>query len=76
MPNASSTAQLALNLTSRLDRPVVDKTGLMASYAYSVTWSLEDVFTAVQEQFALKLKPQKASMDTLVIDRAEAPSTN
>lgn len=79
-----STAQLALDLAARLDRPVVDKTGLTGLYAFSVTWGLEnarlipnpDIFTAVQEQLGLKLEPQKLPMDMLVIERAEPPSTN
>jgi uncharacterized protein (TIGR03435 family) len=79
-----SMAQLAVDLTSRLDRPVVDQTGLAGLYAFSVTWGLDnarlnpnpDIFTAVQEQLGLKLEPQKAAFDVLVVDRAERPSEN
>jgi uncharacterized protein (TIGR03435 family) len=81
---ARSMTQFALDLTGYLDRPVVDQTGLAGLYAFSLTWTLEnarlkpnpDIFTAVQEQLGLKLDPQKATFDSLVIDRAERPSEN
>jgi hypothetical protein len=34
------------------------------------------VFTAVQEQLGLKLEPQKAMIDVIVIDRLQKPSVN
>lgn len=81
-----SMAQLAVDLTGYqgVDRPVVDRTGLTGLYAFSVRWGLEnarvvpnpDIFTAVQEQLGLKLEPQKAPVEMLVIDRAERPSEN
>jgi uncharacterized protein (TIGR03435 family) len=81
---ARSMTQFAADLTAQLDRPVVDQTGLTGLYAYRVTWDLEnarlkpdpDIFTAVQEQLGLKLEPQKAEFDSLVVDRAERPSEN
>ena len=35
-----------------------------------------DLFTAIQEQLGLKLKPQKAPVDVLVIQHMEKPSAN
>jgi uncharacterized protein (TIGR03435 family) len=79
-----SMAQLAVDLTGYLDRPVVDQTGLPGLYAFSLRVGLEnarlkpnpDMFTAVQEQLGLKLEPQKAEFDSLVVDRAERPTEN
>jgi uncharacterized protein (TIGR03435 family) len=81
-----STDRLAEELTRRADRPVLDRTGLSGEYAFSLRYSPEGAtlepnsapsfFTAIQEQLGLKLEPQKAPMDMLVIGRAEAPSTN
>jgi bla regulator protein blaR1 len=34
------------------------------------------LFTAIQEQLGLKLEPQKAAMDVLVIQHVERPSEN
>jgi uncharacterized protein (TIGR03435 family) len=77
---------LASDLTGEADRPVIDRTGLTGSYAFSLRWSPDaasqepnappSLFTAVQEQLGLKLDPEKAPVEVLVIDRAEKPSEN
>jgi uncharacterized protein (TIGR03435 family) len=81
--------QFAIQLSnSGLDRPVLDKTGLAGHYDITLNWTPEfagppaldsngvNVFTAVQEQLGLKLEPQKAPVELLVIDHAEKPSEN
>jgi uncharacterized protein (TIGR03435 family) len=81
--------QLAIQLSgSGLDRPVLDKTGLAGHYDIALNWIPEyagppasdsnsvNVFTAVQEQLGLRLEPQKAPVEILVIDHAEKPSEN
>jgi len=86
---ANVTAErLAIQLSSGLDRPVVDKTGLKGHYDVKLNWIPEfagppppgsdgvNIFTAVQEQLGLKLEPQKASIEILVIDHVEKPSEN
>jgi uncharacterized protein (TIGR03435 family) len=86
---ANQTAdRLALQLADSLDRPVIDKTGLTGHYDIKLTWIPEyagaprpgsddvDIFTAVQEQLGLKLEPQKAPIEILVVDHAERPSDN
>jgi uncharacterized protein (TIGR03435 family) len=79
--------QLAIQLSSSpgVDRPVINKTGLAGSYDYKLSWAFEttasdsdgvSIFTALQEQLGLKLEPQKAPIETLVVDHAERPSAN
>ena len=73
-------------LAESLDRPVSDATGLKGGYEIALTWVPDDspaasdgtggsIFTAVQEQLGLKLEPQKASVEMLVVDRAEKVPT-
>jgi len=80
---------LADVLGARLDRPVVNRTGLAGGYNFTLHWSpanggVEDdddaedmsVFTAVVEQLGLRLRAAKADVRVLVVDRAERPSAN
>lgn len=70
-------------------RPVFDKTGLAASYDFTLGFVVENVaaatdaaadgpslFTAVQEQLGLRLELAMAPFDVVVIDHAERPSEN
>ena len=70
-----------------VDRPVLDRTALSGSYDYKLTWSpyvgatsndseAVSIFTALQEQLGLRLEPQRALIETLVIDNAEKPTEN
>jgi uncharacterized protein (TIGR03435 family) len=80
--------QLAGNLYYSVGRPVFDKTGLRGFYDFTLDWIPDyggapaadsngvEIFTALQEQLGLKLEPQKASIEMLVIDHAEKPSEN
>jgi uncharacterized protein (TIGR03435 family) len=76
-------------LSGQLQRVVVDKTGLAAKYNLQLRWSADDagpsssdnpeapdIFTALEEQLGLKLKPGKEEIDTFVIDQVELPSEN
>lgn len=79
---------LANGLGVYADRPILDKTGLTGTYDYRIEaapWfrminnpQLGDisVFDAVQEQLGLKLEPQKAMVEILVVDHIEKPSGN
>jgi uncharacterized protein (TIGR03435 family) len=73
-------------LSSMVEAPVVDKTGLMAAYNYTLQfgrpWSAHDaeswpsIFTAVQEQLGLKLEAVHEAVPNLVIDRMTKPTEN
>jgi uncharacterized protein (TIGR03435 family) len=73
-------------LSSMVEAPVVDKTGLTGIYSYTLQfgrdWSAHDpdswpsIFTAVQEQLGLKLESVHESVPNLVIDRITKPTEN
>jgi uncharacterized protein (TIGR03435 family) len=83
-------SRLTFLLTRRMDRPVIDRTGLKGQYDYTVNLSglnfngdtpadstAPDIFTAVQADLGLKLQPQKAPVQILVVDHAEkVPTAN
>jgi uncharacterized protein (TIGR03435 family) len=54
-----------------LGRPVVDKTGLAGVFDFTLSWTPEAIFTAIEEQLGLKLEPQKAPIEILIVDHAE-----
>ena len=70
---------LAAMLKIPAGRPVIDKTGIVGKYDFTLKYAtanhpdsnLPDLFTAVQEQFGLKLVPQKVPVETLVIDHVD-----
>jgi uncharacterized protein (TIGR03435 family) len=78
-------SRLTLLLTRRMDRPVVDMTGLRGLYDFRLDLSglgsgnpsSPSIFTTVQDNLGLKLQPQKAPIEILVIDSAEkVPTAN
>jgi uncharacterized protein (TIGR03435 family) len=74
---------MAERLSSVLQYPVVDRTGLTGSFDFDVSYPLGDqkdditpsLVTSIQE-LGLKLKPGRGSVDAVVIDRIERPSAN
>lgn len=80
--------QLAVTLQSMVGRPVIDRTGLTGAYDIDLQWTPEEsnsdppqsdtpsIFTALQEQLGLKLTPQKAPVQVLVIDKVTRPTAN
>jgi uncharacterized protein (TIGR03435 family) len=74
----------AEELSKRVGRVVIDKTGLKGSYDIELEWSDDDddsedsptIFTAVKEQLGLKVESEKAQVPVLVVDHAEMPSAN
>jgi len=71
-----------------VDRPVVDKTGLTGTYDLRLEATPEfrinnnpdpadiSAFSAIQDQLGLKLEPQEAMVEILVVDHIEKPSAN
>lgn len=75
----TSMAQFAERL--RISRPVVDATGILGSYNFTLTWTPGDLaegiqdptgqltlFEAIERQLGLRLESQKRPMPVLVID--------
>lgn len=75
-------------LDFRLDRPVIDRTGLPGHYDLKLEYTMDEtrvpiegnrapgLFTALQEQLGLKLEPMKAAADVIVVDKVEQPDAN
>jgi uncharacterized protein (TIGR03435 family) len=75
-----------------IDRVVLDRTGLTGRYDYELKWTpvgrgggpapiaddpeRPSLFTALQEQLGLKLEPQRAPIEVLIIDNAAMPTEN
>jgi uncharacterized protein (TIGR03435 family) len=75
--------RLAEWIAGRVDRPVLDMTGLTGAYDFSLKFSLESekndsdmprypvIPLALQEQLGLRLEKRTAPIEILVVDRAE-----
>jgi uncharacterized protein (TIGR03435 family) len=73
-------------LSSMLEAPVLDKTGLPGIYSFTLQfgreWSANDpdswpsLFTAVQEQLGLKLEAAREAVPNLVVDHIVKPTEN
>ena len=73
-------------LSTMVEAPVLDKTGLTGTYNYTLQfgreWSAHDpdsfpsIFTAVQEQLGLKLEAVHESVPNLVVDNITKPTEN
>lgn len=86
--NNATMNDFAVGLSRGLvSRPVVDQTGLEGRYDFTLKWSAEynvasdpdappGLFTALEEQLGLALKPTHAEIKVLRIDHIERPSEN
>jgi len=82
-------SRLAFMLTARMDRPVIDMTGIEGVYDYTVeTGGLgfngqppaepaasPSIFTAVQDNLGLRLESRRAPIEVLVVDTAQRTPT-
>ena len=73
-------AELASTISRRVDRPVIDRTGLNGFYDVDLTWApttitpddtKPSIFTAVQEQLGLRLERSRGPIEVLVIDSVD-----
>jgi uncharacterized protein (TIGR03435 family) len=85
-------AEFLGNLPEIGGRMVVDQTGLSGTYAFTFTWTPQQLaqstdsgssdpagaslFAALNEQLGLKLKSTKAPIDVIVIDHIDLPTPN
>ncbi|HVW09442.1 MAG TPA: TIGR03435 family protein [Bryobacteraceae bacterium] len=66
--------------------PLTNATGLTGTYDFTLKWAPDQnpdsdpavpgLFTALEEQLGLKLKPRETSTSTFVIDNVDRPSAN
>jgi uncharacterized protein (TIGR03435 family) len=88
---SNSVGVLAEELAKEVDRPVIDKTGIAGRYDLKLRWTPDSgvaggtnpaadappsIFTALEEQLGLKLKPVRGQVEVLVIDSVTKPSEN
>ena len=76
----------ALPSLGRLERPVIDQTGLTGRFDYKLQWTPDPAtptdepgttfMQALEDQLGLKLKSTRAPMRILVIDHIEPPTDN
>ncbi len=88
----TSMQEFAGLLTGRVDRDVVDRTGINGKFDFTLEYSREDpaaaspaaspaesaplIFTALEEQIGVKLVPARGPLAYLVIDRIQPPTEN
>jgi uncharacterized protein (TIGR03435 family) len=80
----NTVTNFAAELSKRVGRIVLDKTGIKGRYSIDLDWSEDNdidddapsLFTAIREQLGLRLQSQKASVPVLIIDHIEMPSEN
>jgi bla regulator protein BlaR1 len=69
------------------DRPVIDQTGLSGFFDFTLEWTPDSpqpdptasgpsIYIAIEQQLGLKLQPERAPVEFLVIDHAEKPMVN
>ncbi|MGA2250784.1 TIGR03435 family protein [Terracidiphilus sp.] len=83
-----TTADIATTLSRKVDRHILDKTGLTGRYDLELKWAADDdedlqsidqqatIITALREQLGLKLLPSKDSVEIIVVDAVSQPSEN
>jgi len=81
---AMSMTDIAAALRRQAGRPVEDHTGLTGLFDFRIEWSpqqmddasLPSLFTVLQQDLGLRLRPAKGTIETVVIDHIEHPSAD
>jgi uncharacterized protein (TIGR03435 family) len=88
-PIARLAALLSNNAFAGVDRTVIDRTGLVGQFDFTIEWAIPlasvglqpsvdvtgpSLGTALREQLGLRLESTKAPVDVLVIDHVEHPT--
>jgi uncharacterized protein (TIGR03435 family) len=83
--HAMSIDNLVGDLPNWVGRMVVNQTGLEGTYDFTLEWAPEgadasdprpSIFTALEEQMGLKLRPAQRPVDAIVVDAIQRPSDN
>jgi bla regulator protein blaR1 len=77
----TSSAVFADLLSQQIGRKVLDKTGLTGQFDISLEWGKgesepDQISAALEEQLGLKIEPDQAPVDVLVIDQVERPAAD
>jgi len=85
---ALSMERFASSLSTILDAPVVDESGLQGGFDFTLEWAPDEMAnstdaparpslsTALQESLGLKLESRKVTAPVFVVERAEKPEAN
>jgi uncharacterized protein (TIGR03435 family) len=81
---AQTMADVAAALRRQAGRPVEDHTGLTGKYDFQIEWAprdtpdstMQSLYSVLQEQLGLRLRPAKGTVEMIVIDHIEQPSDN
>ena len=78
-----SVAEMLSVQRQALGRIVEDRTGLTGRYKMELEFQFAppdadgpSIFTAVREQWGLKLEPAKGSLEVVIVDSAQPPTEN
>ena len=81
---AVTVAEFGRLMEVQLDRVIVDESGISGVFDFHLTWTPDSkpdtsgpsLFTALQEQYGLRLESKRGSVEVVVIDRVDRPSEN